>query len=319
MEPRGPRVLAVGDAIVDIFTPPLRPLPAGDVQRRISGVRLGPGGNATNFALQIASLGARTTFVGSVGTDVLASILIDAFRRHGVRARLTKSRSLPTGASVAVAWLQGGRALVTSPGANAALSARGVSPSLVAHADHVHRAGFWWTPRLGARGTARLLAQARRGGASTSLDVATDPDGWTRENVDDVRAVLPHVTTFLGNEAEIRAIGRGRDLPDSARNVARLGVQEVVVHRGAKGASCLRDGITLRAPAFPAARANPTGCGDVFNAGYVLSRLGGRGILDALIFANACAAAHLQDPGRPYPTRREVARILSTSRGRARL
>src|SRR3972149_11085624 len=164
MELRGPRVLAGGDAIVDIFTPPLRPLPAGDVQRRISGVRLGPGGNATNFALQIASLGARTTFVGSVGTDVLASILIDAFRRHGVRARLTKSRSLPTGASVAVAWLQGGRALVTSPGANAALSARGVSPSPVAHADHVHRAGFRGEPRVGGgRGGRRRRAAARGG------------------------------------------------------------------------------------------------------------------------------------------------------------
>jgi sugar/nucleoside kinase (ribokinase family) len=56
--------------------------------------------------------------------------------------------------------------------------------------------------------------------------------------------------------------------------------------------------------------ANPTGCGDVFNAGFVYSRLLGERIPAALRFANACAALHMRDADRPYPSAREVRAFL---------
>src|SRR5438094_969988 len=65
------RVVAVGDAIVDRITPPMRPLPRGDFQGHIAAFETLPGGNATNFALQIARLGAKTTFVGVLGRDAV--------------------------------------------------------------------------------------------------------------------------------------------------------------------------------------------------------------------------------------------------------
>src|SRR5438046_607243 len=69
------RVVAVGDAIVDRITPPMRPLPRGDFQGHIAAFETLPGGNATNFALQIARLGAKTTFVGVLGRDANAHLL----------------------------------------------------------------------------------------------------------------------------------------------------------------------------------------------------------------------------------------------------
>src|SRR5256885_3144681 len=74
------RVVAVGDAIVDRITPPMRPLPRGDFQGHIAAFETLPGGNATNFALQIARLGAKTTFVGVLGRDANADFLREAYR-----------------------------------------------------------------------------------------------------------------------------------------------------------------------------------------------------------------------------------------------
>src|SRR2546430_11060335 len=99
-----PRVVAIGDAIVDLVTPPMPPVPAADFQGEVSRFDRIPGGNATNFALQMASLGARTTFIGCVGADREAAFLRHAYRRGRVRAILRVDRRRPTGATVALTW-----------------------------------------------------------------------------------------------------------------------------------------------------------------------------------------------------------------------
>src|SRR6266566_6030717 len=93
MARRQPRVVAVGDAMVDLITPPLPPIPPGDFQGQVPAVDALPGGNATNFALAIASLGARTRFVGAIGADPNGAVLRDAYRRHGVDRKSTRLNS----------------------------------------------------------------------------------------------------------------------------------------------------------------------------------------------------------------------------------
>src|SRR2546423_3742723 len=115
MDSRVCRVVAVGDAIVDRITPPMRPLPRGDFQGHIPAFEALPGGNATNFALQIAQLGAKTAFVGVLGRDSNAYLLREAYRRHGVRAMVRTDPGHPTGATVALSWTGGGPAVITSP------------------------------------------------------------------------------------------------------------------------------------------------------------------------------------------------------------
>src|SRR5207253_1187292 len=127
------------------------------------------GGIATNFALQIARLGAKTTFVGVLGRDANADLLREAYSRQGVRAIVRTDAAHPTGATVALSWTGGGRALITSLGANGELRLRDVPAKILNQVDHLHRAGFWWTPRLMGRPTALLLSRARNVGVGTSL------------------------------------------------------------------------------------------------------------------------------------------------------
>lgn len=311
MARRAFRVVAVGDAIVDRITPPISPLPRGDFQGAVDAFETLPGGNATNFALQMASLGAKTTFVGVVGRDASADLLRDAYRRFAVRAVVRTDPDRATGTTMALTWIGGGRALITSLGANEGFLSRDVPSSLFRRSDHVHRAGFWWTPRLIGRPTARLLSRARKAGASTSLDVSTDPKGWTRDRIRAVRMSLAYVDTFFGNEVEVRALGEARSAVAAARRICTDGAGEVVIHRGDRGsASVTRAGVTP-ASAFSVPVENPTGCGDSFNAAYVYAKLGGKPVSEALQFANACSALHLQDRRRPYPRVAEIRRFLA--------
>src|SRR5437879_13078504 len=107
MASRSPRVVAVGDGIVDLVTPPMADFAPGDVQAEVPRFDPLPGGNATNFALQMSSLGASTTFIGAVGSDSNAKLLRDRYREYGVRARLRIDLSPPTGRQVALTWSTG--------------------------------------------------------------------------------------------------------------------------------------------------------------------------------------------------------------------
>ncbi len=309
--PRGRlRVVAVGDAIVDLVTPPIPSLPRGDSQLQVPRISLLPGGNATNFALQMAALGAATTLLACVGRDPFADLLRKAYREAGVAAKLRVDPSRPTGTTSAITWADGSRALVTALGANAGLRERDVSSSALESAGHVHRAGFWWTPGLLGAPTARILRRARHAGAGTSLDVSTDPEGWPERRVAAVLAALPFTDTFFGDEVEICGVAGRRDPIDAAARLLDLGAGEVVLHRAGRGSAFVAEGKHVEAPAFSVSIDNPTGCGDVFNAGFVYARLSRATPAEALALGNACAALHLADRTRPYPGLRDVRRFL---------
>jgi ribokinase len=317
MARRAARVIAVGDAIVDRITPPMRPLPRGDFQGHVEAFETLPGGNATNFALQIAQLGAKTAFVGVLGRDANGALLREAYRRHGIRAILRADARQPTGATVALSWTGGGRALITSLGANGEFRLRDIPSKVLDGHDHLHRAGFWWTPRLMGKPTATLLARARRSGIGTSLDMSTDPFGWTRERIQAARLALPFVDTFFGNEVEVSALGGEASPFEAARRICEMGAREVVIHRGARGSARIASDGTTRAKAFAVPVENPTGCGDVFNAAYVYARLRSDSVLEALQFGNACSALHVRDRRHPYPRLSEVRRFLASRFTRA--
>ncbi len=301
MARKAARVLAVGDAIVDVVSPPLGAVPSGDVQREVGGFSLLPGGNATNFALQMAALGLRTALVASVGHDAFADLLRRAYKEKEVNARLRVDPKRSTGTTVALTWSGGGRALLTALGANAGLRETDVPAALLSSADHVHRAGFWWATELIGAPTARLLRRAHRAGATTSLDISTDPQGWPRSHVEAVRSCLPHVDTFFGNAVEVCAVAGVRDPSRAAERLLEHGVAEVVLHRGEEGATWFREGQRASLPAFRVPVDNPTGCGDIFNAAYIFAKLSGATTEEALGLGNACAALHLRDRTLPYP------------------
>jgi len=305
----GGMILAVGDAILDLVTPPVLPGPPGDRQSRVGSFLFLPGGNATNFALAAQSLGANTALVACVGRDWAGDLVVAAVREAGVRARLRRVAEA-TGMTLAITGTDGTRHLVTAPGANVKVRGSDVPSSWMARAAHVHRAGFWWATGLIGEPSRRLLRSARRRGARTSLDIATDPEGWTDSRREAVLRVLREVNIFFGNEVEVIAVAGRSPLEAAVDRIRSVGVEEVVVHQGERGAIAFTASQVLSERAVPAAPMNPTGCGDIFNAAYVVALERGRPLRERLRYANAAAALHLGDPRRPYPSAPRVDRFI---------
>jgi sugar/nucleoside kinase (ribokinase family) len=293
-------VVAVGDICVDFLTPPLEGFSLGDRHLWVPILPMVPGGNAANFALGAAALGLRTGLAACLGGDPISAFLGDALRRARITPFLTTRKALAAGRTISLAHAGGSRQMITFNGSNLALAPSDV-PAKALNARHVHRAGYWWTPKLQGKPTRDLLRRARDRGAETSLDVSTDPEGWPDRRRAKVLAVLPEVSIFFGNEAEVRGVFGTQSLVIAAKEAFALGVEVLAVHRGAKGCAVLVRGVRIDVPAFRVVPWNPTGAGDLFNAGFVLGRLRGWDLGRCARFANAVAAVHVERPEAAYP------------------
>ncbi len=299
-------VVAVGDICVDFVTPPLEDFSLGDRQLWIPALPMMPGGNAANFAFGSARLGLRTGLAACLGDDPISGFLQNQVRRAGIVSFIKRRKGLEAGRTVALTHRDGTRQLITHNGSNLVFFPADV-PVKAVHARHLHRAGYWWTPKLQGKPTRDLLQRARAQGAETSLDVSTDPEGWPEARRAKVLAVLPEVSIFFGNEEEVRGVFDTRELRIAAKEAFAMDVELLAVHRGARGCVVFSREGRVDVPAFRVTPRNPTGTGDLFNAGFVYGRLKGYSVRRCARFANAVAARRLEGPD-PYPSRTAVDR-----------
>jgi len=302
-------VVAVGDICVDFLTPPLEGFSLGDRQLWVPILPMVPGGNAANFALGTAALGLRAGLAACLGGDPISAFLRDALRRARITPFLTTRKALAAGRTISLTHADGSRQMITFNGSNLALAPSDV-PAKALDARHVHRAGYWWTPKLQGKPTRDLLRRARDRGAETSLDVSTDPEGWPKRRRDKVLAVLPEVSILFVNEQEMAGVFRTRSFARAAKEALGEGVEVLAVHRGARGCRVAARGVRVEVRGFRVPSRNPTGAGDLFNAGFVYGKLRGWDLRRCARFANAVAAAHVEGRGSPYPTKAEILRRL---------
>src|SRR5262249_27540949 len=138
----------------------------------------------------------------------------------------------------------GDRAILTFPGTMAALDAADVHPGLLATSRHVHVASYFLQTSL-APGLPALFQQARRAGATTSVDPNWDPhETWDSG----IRELLGVTDLFLPNAEEATRIGGVQDPREAARTLTAHGPL-TAVKLGAAGALAIdRSGNTTEIP-----------------------------------------------------------------------
>lgn len=264
--PRPPRVVVLGDLVLDVVLAPAGPLAVGtDVPGR---VMLRQGGSAATTALWLARLAARTTLVCAVGRDPEGRALVAALERDGVRVRASRVAGERTGRIGVLVAPDGERSFVADRAAADRLAPRDLAAATF-KADLLHLPAYslLGSP-LGLAGR-RAIQLARNAGALVSLDLASVGPllaGGRREAMRLVRDAEPDVLLATRDEAAALAGARG-----AAALLALAPV--VVVKEGRAGAT-----VRLRAPdgdlAFEVATTSieapdTTGAGDAFDAGFL--------------------------------------------------
>jgi ribokinase len=273
------RVVVLGDLMADVVAAHDGAIaPGSDTPARIA---LRPGGAAANVAAWLARAGAEVTLIGRVGEDAAATVALGGL--DGVDLRVARDAARPTGTCVVLVAPGGERTMLPDAGANDAL-AIGDLPDDVFAGGILHVSGY------------ALLRHGSRPAALTAIDRARD--AGMKISVDPASAVplandpifldrITPIDLLLPNEDEAAVLGR------------QINVPEVVVTRGAKGATWTNGFETVVGRAIPVDALDTTGAGDAFAAGFLSAWPGPAE--EALAAGARLAAEAVQVAGgRPY-------------------
>ena len=256
---------------------------------RAETFRRGIGGAESNVAIGLARLGRSSTWVGRLGTDGTADLILRELRAEGVAVRAAIDPGAPTGLMVKTTPVAG-RTRVDYHRAASAGSRLGpddIDRALVQGASLVHVTGI--TPALSSSAAAAIahaLDLAARAGVPVSFDVNHRASLWRDREVAQVYRGLASAATVVfasPDEAALFVSGDGPEL--QARAIADLGASQVIVKLGSAGCFALIDDVAHRVPAVPITPLDTVGAGDAFAAGYLAELLDGASAADRLVTA----------------------------------
>jgi sugar/nucleoside kinase (ribokinase family) len=280
-----PDVLVVGGDVTPAF---------GQEEKLVDSMSLVVGGSAAITAVAAARLGLRVALLAATGADAAGNFMLAELARAGVdTASMATRTDLPTGMTVALSR-GNDRAILTAMGAIGALTPADVPADLLARTRHVHVSSYFLLEASLGPGLAAVLAAARAGGTSTSLDTNWDPA--QRWGSDALRAAIAQTDLLVPNEAEALAIAGSDTLPDAVRALGKTGTR-LVVKLGARGALCAENEHSYHVALPPVRAVDTTGAGDCFNAGLIAGLQRGLDLPHAAALGCAAGAASTGAPG----------------------
>jgi sugar/nucleoside kinase (ribokinase family) len=298
-------VLGVGANSIDfVCRLPVYPEPSGPGSKlNIRSYDRSPGGQTATVLSACASLGLKTSYIGTVARDENGSIVLEALRARGVDTS---------------------RAIVR-PGANP------FAVILVADETTVHgeRIVLWKRPDemkltaadvpAGAVSGARFLfvddvdmdaaVAAGRAALAAGIPVTTDIEA-VKPGTD---RLIDAVSIPIFAETVPRAL-TGEAEPETALRMLRHRHRGLLcVTLGARGAAALSGDDFIYQPGFVVDAVDTTGAGDVFRAGFIYATLRGDSPSQVLRFACAAAAVSCTRRGaiNSVPSLEDVNALLS--------
>ncbi|MFC7489494.1 MULTISPECIES: carbohydrate kinase family protein [unclassified Knoellia] len=285
-------VFVQGMVFLDIIFTGLAAMPKSGTEVWADGMGSCPGGIA-NLAVAASRLGLNTSLGAAFGDDDYGEFCWRSLEQEQVD--LSRSERYPhwhTPVTVSVS-VGGDRRMITH-GHDAPQSATemiGTVPrarSVLLDLDADRPLGHGHPERQWAE-------QAAAEGALLFADVGWDPTGkWSPA----VLAQLQHCHAFMPNAVEAMAYTRTDSAHDALYALADL-VPLAVVTNGRDGALAI-DSASGEEASVPALRVNaidPTGAGDVFDAGMLVGSLAQWPLLDRMNFATLCSSLAVQEFG----------------------
>lgn len=279
---------SMGFITFDALCRPVTQIPPGGDTYFVEDFTLAVSGAAGSAVIVAAKHGLKARAVGGVGHDDMGDWVLMKLGSFGIDTSLmARCAGFATSSSI----------VTTRPdGARPALHKRGATDGFYISDDQIddlldtrvlHVGGVGLMNRMDQGRTEEIMAEARRRGVITTLDVfASTPDDLPK-----VARLLPHTDYFLPSEEEARALSGRTENRDLAQFLLDLGAECVILTLGAQGAYCRhRDGTEFATPAYAVDVKCTCGCGDCFNGGFATGLIKGMSLREAVQVAQASSA-----------------------------
>jgi sugar/nucleoside kinase (ribokinase family) len=260
---------SIGFITFDCLGWPFEEIPPDGGCYFIDELTLAVSGAAGTAVIAAAKMGLKCLAVGGVGQDLMGDWVLSRIKSFGVD--ISAMQQIPdskTSSSIVTTRVDGSRPALHMKGATGDFYVGDDLMKKVIDARVVHLGGVGLMHTMDKGRNAELLRQAKRHGATTTVDVFAG----SKSDMPAVSDVLPSTDFFIPSIEEAQALSGLSNLADAAKFFLDLGVKCCIFTLGAQGAYYHRsDGVKFRIPAFDIPVKCTCGCGDAFNAGFAVA------------------------------------------------
>lgn len=286
---------SMGFYTFDALCRPVTDIPPGGGTFFVDEFTIAVSGAAGSAAIVAAKHGLSVQAVGGVGEDLMGDWVLRRLADFGIdTANMQRCPDHTTSSSVVTTRPDGARPALHKRGATAGFFVGDDQIDRVLDTAILHVGGVGLMDRMDKGRTADVLAEARKRGCRTTLDVfASTPDDLPL-----VRPLLEHTDFFMPSEEEAMALSGLTDFEEITRFLLDQGTGAVILTLGDKGAM-YRDqtGERIDLPAFKIDVVCTCGCGDCFNAGFATGLHLGLPMEDCLRMGQAASAQNAMGLG----------------------
>jgi tagatose kinase len=283
-------IATVGEIVVEIMA-----VRAGQ-SLRAPGPLVGPfpSGAPAIFIDQVAVLGHPCGIVSCVGDDEFGRLNVERLRSDGVDVSAIEVRATEATGTAFVAYdTDGSRTFVYNIVASASghTSITAAAAELLSNARHLHVTGSSLFSAAMGEVITRAVDIVKAAGGTVSLDPNIRRELLTApERRAELVRLAGQCDLFMPSESEVTTLTEAADEAGAIRELLGMSIGAIVIKRGARGASYVDGSRRVDALPFAVPEVDPTGAGDRFAAGFVVSWLRGDTVERALRLANACGA-----------------------------
>ncbi len=281
-------VSVIGLYILDILGRPVDAIPPGGQVDFIDEIRLTVAGTAGGTVVDIAKMGLNCLAVGAVGDDEKADFMLATMQKFGIDiSGMQRLSNVPSSATILNVRRNGERPALHQRGASNHFDVPESAYDTVLAPPIIHLGGTGLLRKLDGEPSRKLLAEAKKRGRTTTFDLIAANAG----TIAVVEPLLPYIDYFMPSIEEACAMSGQNSVEDAARFFLDKGVNACVFTLGGDGAFYAdQAGARLTRPAYAIDVVDTTGCGDAFDAGYVVALHHGMDLETRLSFAQASAA-----------------------------
>ncbi|MBN2008784.1 carbohydrate kinase family protein [candidate division KSB1 bacterium] len=286
-------VIVVGELNVDLILNQIESFPEMGKEKIAQQMNLTLGSSSAIFASNLSSLGVKVAFLGKIGNDSFADLVLASLeKKHVDTSMIIRDAALATGATIVLNF-GNDRAMVTHPGAMDHLSYSDIPLENFKKAKHLHFSSYFLQPNL-KPDVAKLFKFAKESGLTTSFDTQWDPsEQWDI----DLENILPYVDIFLPNEVESCHLTNESSVIPALNKLSQMG-NIVVVKLSEKGSISKYNEKTFEAKPFLNKNVvDAIGAGDSYNAGFISQYIKGESLKQCQVFGNLTGAVSTTQPG----------------------
>ncbi|WP_200894605.1 aminoimidazole riboside kinase [Bacillus alveayuensis] len=257
-------IISLGEALIDFI-----PLDETNLVYQKS-----PGGAPANVAVGLARLGAKSTFLGKVGDDVLGRFLKETLQNYGVNvSSMLLTKEVRTGAVFVTLSANGERSFdfYIDPSADRFLEEDEVKEELFTEHKILHFGSISLISEPSKSATKKAVRLAKQNDMIVSYDPNLRLSLWKNEEEarNTIVSMLKEVDVLKISDEELEFLTKTTNLEEGVASLQEYDIPLIIVTLGAEGSILFTKSEPVQVPAIKVKAVDTTGAGDAYVSGIL--------------------------------------------------